>query len=531
MSEIEALLNFYGALDHAVVAGEANAADLAPLLGPYARGAAGWYDKQYVPWLVAAEKRAEQRRRDEAEAETEAHQGPTLAYTDGPDYAAEAVPEADDAEAFPPADDVRPSLSPRAQEISEALSAFEPLPLEGRMGARRLLAVSAAALALPQHFGLGGTHADVANAPLVFQHPDLAGDPNARAKLLHERLAGTFKEMSVPAWRQVVEPSLADGSLPPSFASQLDAPPCTGRLIMRPGPDGKDPDPCTVLEAEFTTGDLTFEEAKNYLEPANWVRVPGSLWCRMEKVEPSVTPNSWVYHETVATSCPPASAWWTVSTDLRFWFSHPTVNEARVEYDFPPGLPTPASDIEVDEGSLRIIGLPGGGVHVITTKRVRFAGAFDGAGLAMFMCATGYTSALEDMVFSVAKLPNLRPFPIQSPQGGNMSPQPNAKKTATNTSAATTPPDANAETLDDVVKETTEFVASAIKDMADTCTSSLKQIQAGNYKVENAWADGIKMWSTSLTNMTKALDLGTRAVKASAKNPPQPGGASSTYGT
>ena len=111
---------------------------------------------------------------------------------------------------------------------------------------------------------------------------------------------------------------------------------------MRPGPDGTDSDPCTVLEAEFITekNEVSFEEAKNYLEPSNWV-YPGSLWCRMEKVEPPLPSSSWVYHETVATSCPPTSAWWTVSTDLRFWFSHPTVNEARVEYDFPPGGPAP----------------------------------------------------------------------------------------------------------------------------------------------------------------------------------------------
>ena len=399
------------------------------------------------------------------------------------------------------------------------------------MGARRLLAVAAAARAMPQHFGPGGSHADIANAPLTFEHPDLAGDPATRAVRLHERLDDTFTEMSVPVWRQVVESSLKDGSLPPSFASQAGAPPCTGRLIMRPDPITGDLDPCTVLEAEFITekDEVSFEEAKNYLEPSNWV-FPDSLWCRMEKVEPPLPSTSWVYHETVATSCPAASAWWTVSTDLRFWFSHPTVNEARVEYDFPPGLPVPASDIEVDEGSLRMIELPDGRVHVITTKRVRFAGAFDGAGLAMFMCATGYTSALEDMVFSVSKSPNPQPFPVQSPQGGNVSPQPNAKKT-TSTSAAATPSDAGAETLDDVVKETAEFVASAIKDVADTCTSSLKQVQAGNYKVEDAWTDGIKMWSTYVTNMTKALDLGTRAVKASAKNPPQAGGTPTTYET
>lgn len=519
MSEIEALLNFYGALDRAVEAEVVDADDLAPLLGPYGQGAAGWYRNQYLPWLAAAPERAEQRSRHAAKAKGRDLTEPAMAYAAEPDSAAE--PE----RSMPAAE--RPTLSPLAQDISDALSAFEPRPLEGRMGARRLLAVAAAAQALPEHFGPGGTHADIANAPLVFQHPDVSGDPNARAQRLHQRVAGTFKEMSVPAWRAVLEPSLEDGSLPPEFKKQLDAPPCTGRLIMRPDPEGTDLDPCTVLEASFTTGvgDITFDEAKNYLEPANWALVPDSLWCRMEKVPTPLPRNSWRYHETVATSCPPDSALWSVSTDLRFWFSHPAINEARVEYDFPPDLPTQGRDIEVDEGSLRIIELPDTSLQVITTKRVRFAGAFDGAGLAMFMCAIGYSSALEDMVFSASKSPNPYPFPVQFSQGGTMSAQPRAKQTTTTTSAsATTPPSAKAETLDDVVKETTEFVASYVKDVADTCTESLKKVQAGTYKVEDAWADGIKMWSTYMNGMTKALDLGTRTAKNLADNPPPAGG-------
>ena len=136
----------------------------------------------------------------------------------------------------------------------------------------------------------------------------------------------------------------------------------------------------------------------------------------MEQGDPVGT-NSWIYHETVSTSCPPTPGGWSVSTDLQFWFSHPVATEARVEYDLAPGLPTPLSDIEVDEGSLRILRLADGRVHVKTTKRVRFAGSFDGPGLAMFMCATGYSTVLEDMVFSVAESPldQTQAFPIPAP--------------------------------------------------------------------------------------------------------------------
>ena len=41
----------------------------------------------------------------------------------------------------------------------------------------------------------------------------------------------------------------------------------------------------------------------------------------------------------------------------------------------------------------------------------------------------------------------------------------------------------------------------------------MKSVQAGTYKVEDAWADGIKMWSNYTKGLTKALDLGTRAAK------------------
>jgi hypothetical protein len=390
------------------------------------------------------------------------------------------------------------------------------------MAARRLLAVTVAARAMPHHFGADGTHANVAHEALRIRHADLDPDddePGRRAEL-HGRLADQFTSMT--EWPRVVEGAVDDGLLPASFRSQAVAPPCTGKLIMRPDPGGTDPDPCTVLESEFITDEVTFEDAKRYLEPSNW-QFPGSLWCRMEKSD-SLGPNSWLYHETVSTSCPPAPGGWAVSTDLQFWFSHPTPAEARAEYDLGPGLPEPLSDIEIDEGSLRIIELPGGSVHVKTTKRVRFAGSFDGAGLVMFMCASGYSTMLEDMVLSVAagqhSATNPNPFPVQAPQGGPVSSPTNPKKTAGSANAgAQSGDDMDTETLDAIVKETAEFIESYLNDYTEMYTSSLELIQANNYKVEDAWADGIKMWSMYMSGLGKALDLGTRTVKASAKKP------------
>ncbi|MDP1807227.1 MAG: hypothetical protein Q8K72_18770 [Acidimicrobiales bacterium] len=533
MSEIEALLELYGAIDRAVVAGEVDSAQLAPLLGAYRDGGAvGWYDGQFLPWIAASAARAEARERAAAKSARKA--APTSDPADEPARATLASRHRPrEAAAARATNDGSARLSGRAREVHHALSGFDALPIEGRMASRRLLAITTAARAFPQHFGVAGSHAQVARSALVFEHPgvDPTGEvANRRAADLHDRLHEQFTSMS--DWSRVINDAVDLELLPKTFRAQAVAAPCTGRLIMRPQADGTDPDPCTVMEAEFITNDVTFDDAKRYLHPSNW-RFEGSLWCTMAQGDQPVEPHSWIFHETVATSCPPTPGGWSATTDLQFWFSHPTPTEARVEYDLAPGLPGPYSDIEVDEGSLRVIALPDNQVQVKTTKRVRFAGSFDGPGLAMFMCATGYSTILEDMVFSVAEAPTSRtkPFPVPPPQGGVVNPPPGAKQAAKKAgpakkaaqaakkAAASSPSgDAeSAESLDAIVAEAAELVSDYLKDYAGNYKASLEQIQAGTYKVEDAWADGIQMWSTYMSGMAKAFDLSTRAAKTVGK--------------
>lgn len=523
MSEIDALLGLYGAVDRAVVAGEADAESLAPLLGAYRDGAAtGWYDGQYLPWIAGVKARAVLRELDPRELD--------LDRLEVPDDVEDDRPPA------PPADPDEPGreLPREVEEVRAALTSFPPVAVDGRTAARRLLAVAVAARALPQFFGSDGSERDAARAPLVFRRTDLDPDSGAADELaaeLHTRLSEDFTSMD--RWADVVDGAISAGLVPVSFRSQTMAPPCTGELILRPGPNGDDPDPVTVLKSEFITDQISFEDAKLFLEPTNW-QYPGSFWCRMERVEPALEPNSWLYHETVATSSPPETATWTVSTDLQFWFSHPTAKEARAEYDFGPGLPTALSDIEVDEGSLRIIELPDQRVHVKTTKRVRFAGSFDGAGLAMFMCATGYSTVLEDLVFTVssAGTANSRPFPVPAPVGGAMPDPQFAKKTTAKKAAAkataskttpggqqsTTPP-SGADSLEAIAADTAKFVSTVLTDVTATSTKSLGAIQSGSYKVEDAWSDGISLWANYLNGLGKMFELGTRTAKVIAQNP------------
>jgi hypothetical protein len=81
------------------------------------------------------------------------------------------------------------------------------------------------------------------------------------------------------------------------------------------------------------------------------------------------------------------------------------------------------------------------------------------------------------------------------------------------------PTNPNPESLDDIVSEAAQFVTASLKKVTDTCTSSMKSVEDGTYKVENAWADGMTLWSTWVSGMSKALDLGTRTAKALANKP------------
>jgi hypothetical protein len=488
MSEVESLLTLYGALDRAVDAHDVEPAAIAPLLGAYRYPeAVGWYDHQYRPWVAEAAARAERR------GEPKGKRRPRITVRGRSD-----VPEA-------PA----PTTESRIQDIHDALSVFGPAPLEGRMAARRLLAVTAVARALPDHFGPRGARVDAASAALTFRVRGEDSDDDGlaqRAQQLHARFATEFTSMD--QWESVVRSAVSGGLLPQSFLSQAQTPPCTGRLILRPTSKGGEPDPCLVMEAEFTTKDIDFAAAKSYLVPSNWY-YPGSLWCQMQEYNKSPDATSAMYHETVSTDCASKSPTWSVSTDLQFWFSHPYTNEARAEYDL-ASPPVAGSDIEIDEGSLRVIELPDGSVNVKTTKRVRFAGSFDGPGLAMFMCASGYSTALEDVVFTVSKSSNPEPFPVPTPQGGTMTPPQSFK---------TTKAGPGTDTWESLISEATAMADSYAKEVAATCTASLAQVQAGTYKVENAWADGIKIWASYLGGVSKVLDLGTRAAKVAAQKP------------
>ena len=97
-----------------------------------------------------------------------------------------------------------------------------------------------------------------------------------------------------------------------------------------------------------------------------------------------------------------------------------------------------------------------------------------------------------------------------------------AKKAQPNAKSSTAPPGDAADSLEAIANDAAEFVGSYLKEMAATYSSSLSSIQAGTYKVENVWADGIKMWSSYMSSMGKAVELGSRAAKVQTTKPTEP---------
>lgn len=395
-----------------------------PFLNAYGDGAAaGWYDHEYLPWVARVH------------ANAAPSPGPLLPLDDGVVREADSngmnrlrlplepinlellrhqIRTGDLERLMVPVHPIVPSdpvdLSPNAKQIYDALLAFPRDPVDGRVAARRLLAVAVTAAAMPHLFGLDSPHADVARGLLVFKYPELTAGTYAPQELAGRLQVEVFRQFtSMSAWEEFVDSGLSTGVLPMSFEVQKQLPPCTGKLIPVSATGANGEVLATYLTTTFNSKDLakaiSFKQAKKYLEPSNW-QYRGSFWCTMTntnrktKAGPNVNAGGSIYNEVVATSCPPSKALWSVKTSLAFWPSSTGSKEAATEYDLAV-KPTAKSDIDVDQGSLELSVEADGSFTLVTKKTVHFTG-FDGAGLAMVMCATGYFSAVEDVFIDVA---------------------------------------------------------------------------------------------------------------------------------
>jgi len=69
------------------------------------------------------------------------------------------------------------------------------------------------------------------------------------------------------------------------------------------------------------------------------------------------------------------------------------------------------------------------------------------------------------------------------------------------------------DSIDAITADATKLVGEYLGTMTKTYSASMKSVQDGTYKVEDAWKDGIAMWTSYMSGLGKAVELGSRAAK------------------
>jgi hypothetical protein len=244
-------------------------------------------------------------------------------------------------------------------------------------------------------FAPDGSHGRLVKGALrAMPSPERSAD--RAAEHLHEFMAGedpsSVKEPD-ERWARIV-----DNALPLVDVSGLERPTCTDRLVERPGYPG----PAAALRSEFPVPDgVPFKNAVKILAPENWPRCMKTFWRCMKK--DNVVPNR--YHEEVSTNPDdPANALFTARAVLDFVFDDDDEDQwAITTYDLAPDQPR--DGLDVDRGSLVVHRLPGGGLHVTTTKRLRLKGPVNGEGLSIVACLFGWTGQGKRMMNKCSELP------------------------------------------------------------------------------------------------------------------------------
>jgi hypothetical protein len=456
MTEIQDLLGLYGAIDRAIVADPSLAEVAAPFLGPYRGGAAaGWFD-EFTRWTS---------RRTGVEPE-------------------EQYPDLDRA--------------------LTGLAGAEPTP---RMAARRLLAVAVAGRVIDR-VGHGG--GDAVGSISALTAPGLAADEDTAAQLFELMLsdqpgaaaddATTGPESLAHWWSSLLHEAKARGLIADSLARQSTVPPCSGRLVQV-GAGGL----AAALSTRFCTDQLTLAEAKGFLDPASW---PGChpFWCEMTQTGVSSAGNP-IYREVVSVDCDNRAQVWTAEVCLEFQFLDLPGGGALVTYRLCEGFPQPDDLVVVDSGTLAVWEQDGN-VCVHTTKRIRFDHPFDGPSLAMLMCALGYGSVAEDLVFSCA---------VGSGEGS----------AGAATFSGRDPADVvrdrwGGAAFDDTVQAAVTATTRCIEDCADAYRAAYGKAEDGTYTADDLVQDGVAMSLRLLRDVGLVADLGVRAARSVARTDTPP---------
>ncbi len=376
MSEIEAIVGIYGAVDDAVRSDRELRSAVSRLLPLYRDPKLHWYD-DFEAWL-------KRNRRDAESAEP---------------------------------------LFPRLQPALDELAGSAP---RCRMRARRLFALAVAMRAVPE---LRDPNSELGSlAVSALRVPSLAAK-KSQALDLYELLAndellvsadGTTTHDLSAWWDHLIATAHAQQLI--SDTTAMRPRPCSGRLLKMPGVAG----PVAVLVTEFETEDVEFDAATRFIEPENWERCMPWFWCEMRETGRGVLPGEYRYHEVVSSNCQQrASAAFFAETDLLFNFMWlPDKEHAEValtNYQLSDGRPLAGDLIRVDEGTLVVekVGPGQTPLRITTTKRVQFSNPFSTEALAMIMCALGYADVSGDLLCCAANQAGVADagtaFPGESP--------------------------------------------------------------------------------------------------------------------
>jgi hypothetical protein len=300
----------------------------------------------------------------------------------------------DDTRWFEPFREIARPQESSLPEWPEALRGLAEKPAQGRMRARRLMVVAAAVRAF-RRYAEDVDVMSLARDALVFEGQEENANRDALLEVLSEpALLGEGLEKW---WDHVVSAVVRLGFI--SAREEVGPPPCVTRVSKQ-----KDGTLAAVIETEFVTTVCDFERAIRFLEPVNWPRA-NDFWCMMTDTGHEDPPGTRHYHEVVAVDCPADTAFWTLSAGLGFR-SGRRGDVAWTRYDL-SRPPQEGDDVLVDRGMLRVERLDGGALLVYTSKEVLFQGAFGGLGLALMICALGYASVVEDLLFTSALDENL----------------------------------------------------------------------------------------------------------------------------
>ena len=385
--------------------------------------------------------------------------------------------------------------------LDEALQDLAKTPARGRMLARRLFAIALTGRAFPELLADDERKASLAGA--LRSVDGIESDDQAQRLLellVDDQLFVEDDDTARTAdawWEMLLELAYQQGLVP--HPGLIGPRPCTGKLVMVDMPDGSGP--VATLDAGFESDQIPFEKAVRFLDPVNW---PGcsDFWCDVKKIG-GQAPGPYHYHEVVSTDCPDKPAAWTIEAYLDFGFFHIPGQLAIAEYGLTKPHPLPADDVLVDEGSLvvREIGSAAAPkIRVTTTKRVRFNRPFSGEALALIMCALGYASIVEDLVFSCAA--------VADDEAGTAFPGGHGPGHAAPGEGAGP---------GGLGEEYGKLVKTCLDECADAAEASSKKMAERSYTADDLVQDVTAMWARAVREGAKGVDLAARGAQKVAR--------------